>query len=274
MCYDIKQMQQRQIRRAIHDTFSFEEKDQLEKEYKQLELFDLHHVSGFQYPELAVISQDANGKHIKMTHWGLIPFWEKDMDKAMKMTRRNGLNARSETMFSKATFKYSAQNQRCLIYVDGFYEHHHHNGKALPFYISIKNDKSMILGGIMNRWQHKASHTIIETVSIVTCVGNNLLKIIHNNPKLEVRAKKYNDPSYIHRMPVILHPELADKWLSIDASDKIGQDEIMELCQPYDASEMEAYTVKPIRGKIKTGNVPAASELFEYPGFDYKKLIA
>jgi poly(A) polymerase len=36
------------------------------------------------------------------------------------------LNARGETIFEKPSFRKAARDNRCLIYVDGFYEHHHH----------------------------------------------------------------------------------------------------------------------------------------------------
>ncbi|MFO7719874.1 MAG: SOS response-associated peptidase family protein [Gillisia sp.] len=43
------------------------------------------------------------------------------------------LNARGETIFEKPSFRESANHNRCLIYINGFYEHHHLDGKTFPF---------------------------------------------------------------------------------------------------------------------------------------------
>ncbi|NOR76281.1 MAG: hypothetical protein GQ525_14140 [Draconibacterium sp.] len=45
-------------------------------------------------------------------------------------------NARGESIFEKPSFVKSAEEQRCLIPAEGFYEHHHFRGKKYPFYIS------------------------------------------------------------------------------------------------------------------------------------------
>lgn len=67
--------------------------------------------------------------------WGLIPNWVKDLDTANKI-RNKTINARGESIFEKPSFKNSARTKRCLIYVNGFYEHHYFNEKTYPYYIS------------------------------------------------------------------------------------------------------------------------------------------
>ncbi len=171
----------------------------------------------------------------------------KDIATGLKFYNKT-LNARSETIFEKNSFKYSAKNKRCLIVIDGFYEHHHRNGTIYPYY--IHTDEPLILAGLWNYW--KKGEAEMQTFSIVTTKANAVMAKIHNNPKLA-------GP----RMPVILNDELGKKYLEINASDKAGQDEVLELCQPSDI-ELQYHTVNPLRGKARLGNVPEASEYFEY----------
>jgi putative SOS response-associated peptidase YedK len=50
-------------------------------------------------------------------HWGLIPFWAKDVKTGNKM-----INARAETLATKNAFKSPLAKRRCIIPADGFYE--------------------------------------------------------------------------------------------------------------------------------------------------------
>jgi len=47
--------------------------------------------------------------------WGIVPAWAKETSKAL-------INARSESVREKRSFKSSFQQRRCLVPADGFYE--------------------------------------------------------------------------------------------------------------------------------------------------------
>lgn len=120
----------------------------------------------------------------------------------MKKQWNNTLNARGETIFEKPSFRTSAKNHRCIIYVAGFYEHHHYNNKTYPFFIYRKDAQPMALAGLWSEWKNPDTGGRLNTFSIVTTKGNKMMARIHNNPKLK-------EP----RMPVILPSELEDEWL-------------------------------------------------------------
>lgn len=58
-------------------------------------------------------------KTVEYLRWGLIPFWAKDESIGNRM-----INARSETLAEKKSFKRPYRSQRCLILATGFYEWH------------------------------------------------------------------------------------------------------------------------------------------------------
>ena len=79
------------------------------------------HVSGFERPFLPVtLSGDADT--IQPARWKLLPFWVKTDADAAKYA--NTLNAESESIFEKASYKTYIGKNRGLLYVNGFYEPH------------------------------------------------------------------------------------------------------------------------------------------------------
>ena len=250
MCYDIKTSLETQLKRAKRFN---DEKAIKEIEEKLLPYLDLplYHASGFSHPCMLIYTNNDAKLPVAGT-WGLVPHWVKDNVQRNKIWN-NTLNARGETIFEKASFRESAKHQRCLIYVDGFYEHHHFKGKTYPFFIKRKNTEPMILGGLWSEWVDTETGEVKNTFSIVTTKGNSLLAKIHNNPKLE-------GP----RMPLILQEELAEKWIVSDLKDNKDIKLLQEIIQSFPENELEAYTVSRLRGKEYLGNVEEISEPVTY----------
>jgi len=182
-------------------------------------------VSAFSLPELPAITTEEPGEFVPL-HWGLIPYWVKD-EKSAAEIRVKTMNARSETIDEKPSFRESFKKRRCLIPVQGFFEWHELGGKKYPFYIHLKNEQPFALAGIYDKWVNKETGEIINSFSIVTTAANPLMEKIHNSKK---------------RMPVILPAHSESKWLDINASVQASKD----LCLPFDEIEMEAHPVAKI----------------------------
>lgn len=249
MCYDVKSRLKTQKER-----FEYWKKYDISKVNKyDITGSDLHHVSGFQHPQLLVYTNREPYIPTPST-WGLLPGWAKETS-----IWNQTLNARGETIFEKPAFRESAREKRCLIYIDGFYEHHHFRNRTYPYYIFRKDEAPMILAGLWNDWTDKTTGEIVNTFSIVTTTGNPMMAKIHNNPKLE-------GP----RMPVILPEDVADEWLRPIRSDSDKQ-LIRSLIQPYNQALMDSYTVAALRGKNALGNVPEVSSKVIYPELEYNQ---
>jgi len=248
MCYNVKALLRSQLKRAQRDG-----NEQAIKEI-QLSLFelgvtDLHQVSGFAHPKLMIYTE-AHSLPV-VAAWGLVPHWVKD-DVGKIQIWNSTLNARGETIFEKPAFRESAKAKRCLVYLDGFYEHHHHAGKTYPFFIRRKDAEPFPVACLWAEWTDKVNRSKLITFSIVTTRANEMMTRIHNNPKLE-------GP----RMPVILPDELADCWIDPAMSQK----ELMELLLPFDDELLTTHTVARISGKGSKGNVPEATNEYIYEEF-------
>jgi putative SOS response-associated peptidase YedK len=254
MCYDIKASLEAQLTRAQREQ-DYQAIEEIMEKLIPLTDLPIHHASGFSHPEL-LIYKDQSPNFPEVATWGLVPHWVKDDEQRKKLWNRT-LNARGETIFEKPSFRTSAKNNRCIIYVDGFYEHHHFKGKTYPFYIHRKDNKPMALAGLWSLWKNDETGGSSNTFTIVTTQGNPLLAKIHNNPKLK-------EP----RMPLILPTALEDKWLE-HIDDELEQHAIENLIQSYPEEELTAHTVTRLRGKEYRGNVEGISGPVTYAELDY-----
>ena len=78
----------------------------------------------------AVVTKSPEGLQLAGMQWGLIPSWSKDPQIGNKI-----INARSETLHEKPSFKESFKNKRCLIPADGFVEWKRNHPKLSPEFL-------------------------------------------------------------------------------------------------------------------------------------------
>ena len=248
MCYDIKANLEAQLKRAKRNNDEFSIREIEEKLLPYVDL-PLNHASGFDHPKLLVYT-NLSPQIPQIATWGLVPDWIKNQDEKNKIWQKT-LNARVETIFEKPSFKESAKNKRCLIYLDGFYEHHFHNGKAFPHYVSHQDKSPLIVAGVWDEWKNENLNEPLKSFSIVTTKGNKLMTKIHNNPKLNGA-----------RMPLILTEEMADKWLKNDPKS------VEEVLHYHPSENLIAHPVRPIKGKLATGNTEKSSEPHYYAALE------
>ena len=116
MCFNARYRLEIAMRRA--KMYSPKDVTHWENELKQYD--EGFQISGFAHPKVIIYTNDKPYEP-KLSTWGLIPSWAKDAYSIWNKT----LNARGETIFEKPSFKKSAEEKRCLIPVEGFYEYHH-----------------------------------------------------------------------------------------------------------------------------------------------------
>jgi putative SOS response-associated peptidase YedK len=168
------------------------------------------------------------------------------MDTAMKV-RTQTLNAKSETVFEKPSYKFSIHKKRCMVVSTGFYEWQDCNKKKYPYFIRLKSSDIFALAGIYSHWVDKSTGELFRTFSILTTHANPLMARIHNLKE---------------RMPVILLPERERDWLNPDLTDE----QIKTFFPGIDERLMDAYTIsKLITSRTENSNVPAVQEKFSYP---------
>ena len=75
-------------------------------------------------------------RHLLVAHWGLVPSWAKDIKIGSKM-----INARSETILEKPSFRKAALKRRGILPADGYFEWQKtEDGKKIPNYLYSENE--------------------------------------------------------------------------------------------------------------------------------------
>lgn len=160
--------------------------------------------------QLPVVSNYRPG-FFSYFQWGIVPFWAKDEQKRL-------INARAETILEKATFKKSFKTRRCLVAADGYYEWMKTKEGKIPYRICLESDQPFVFAGIWDRQNDFIDET---DFCIITTAASPSIEHIHN------------------RMPVILHPEAIDFWLS-DTEDYEG---LHDVLRPMEDKDIKAYQV-------------------------------
>ena len=182
---------------------------------------------------VAVIANNGQNK-VEFFQWGLIPSWAKDPKIGNRM-----INARSETLADKPSFRNAYKRRRCLVLADGFYEWRKEPGQKTktPMYIRLQSGEPFGFAGLWESWRSPEDDTVLSC-TIITTTPNDLVKEIHN------------------RMPVILDRAAYDLWL--DPGEQ-SPDRLQEWLRPYPAAEMTAYPVSRLVNMLMRSAVLAST---------------
>lgn len=164
----------------------------------------------------SIVADESGSKHLKSMRWGLIPSWAKDETIGNKL-----INARSETIAEKPSFRSAFKRRRCLIPASGFYEWKTENGIKQPWYISLVSGEPMAFAGLWETWNSKEGEGI-ESCCIITTAANSFMEPIHD------------------RMPATLNPEQWPLWLS---QQEHLPDKLLPLICSQESKSIQAWPV-------------------------------
>ena len=165
-----------------------------------------------------VVREASDGsRRLSMMRWGLVPSWSKEIGEGL-------INARSETVNEKPSFRQAFRQRRCIVVASAFYEWQKVDGKKVPYYIRMADGAPMPFAGLWEAWHSPEGH-VLETCTILTTNANATVAPIHD------------------RMPVILHPDEFGLWLDR----KVHEAEpLAGLFSPCPADRLEAYQVSTL----------------------------
>ncbi len=216
------------------------------------------HIMGHAYGKHPIIymPQDEVHPHCKLMEWGCIPFYVKEEDK-FKKQRATMLNARSERILGdEKSYWYKIRNRRCLVPMNGMYEHRSIRGwkKKVPYFISLQGQKTFFIPGLYSvaELPDKETGEMIKryTYTLITRDANSVMRMIHNS----------GDNRW--RMPLYITLEMANKWLMHGLSAE-GYKDILDFEMP--SEELKYYPVDTIRSPKARADGKAKNEYYEWP---------
>lgn len=185
---------------------------------------------------VAAVANDSEGhRRLGRFQWGLVPHWSKDPSGSARL-----INARSETVFEKPSFRSSASSRRCIVPMDGFYEWRTvydtprpAKSPKEPVYVTRSDGQPLAVAGLWASWRDPAAGEEapwLHTCCIVTTAANDTMAPIHD------------------RMPVILEHDDWSTWLDVSHTNR---DELNALMVPAEIDVMRVIDVAPIVNSIR-----------------------
>lgn len=143
-------------------------------------------------PIMVVQQGQDDAREGVLVRWGFVPAWVED-PKAFTLI----INARSETVVEKPSFKMAIRRRRILIPANGFYEWQRYGKarKSQPYYVRPAHGGTIAFGGLMETWMG-ANGSEIDTACIITTEANTAFAPIH------------------HRLPLVVQPQHFERWLN------------------------------------------------------------
>ncbi|MDG2023502.1 MAG: SOS response-associated peptidase [Actinomycetota bacterium] len=174
-------------------------------------------------------SDRKDGRRIEVFSWGFLPKWAQS-----KSSQKRLINARAETVDTKASFADAFASRRCIIPASGFYEWKVVNSpgekkrKKQPMFIFRSDQELLCMAGVWERQRVEGTARYELSFTILTTEANEFLSNIH------------------HRMPVVLPQSTWVEWLDPQNSDIAG---LKQILRPAPSALFEAHRVNP-----KVGN--------------------
>ena len=168
---------------------------------------------------IGVVCLDREGmRRFRLMRWGLLPSFVKDPKQFPTL-----INARSEDVLEKPSFRNAMRWRRCLVPADGFYEWTGAKGKRRPFLLRPREPQPIAFAGLYERWRDGRGGEI-DTVAILTCPANRTIAPLHD------------------RMPVVLPREHFEAWLDVKGT---APEAASAFLQPASDDLFEAIELDP-----------------------------
>ena len=169
---------------------------------------------------------------LEISSWGLIAPWSKTSTEALK-SQSIAINARSETVHEKPTFKNAFRKSRCLVPASGYFEWATELGRykpRQPIYVSRDDDKMLAFAGIQDQWVSPDGE-IRSSVAILTREAVGELANAH------------------HRMPMFLPRDRWEAWMDPTLQDVNKVRSLFDDFQPD--AHLRFWTVSDAVNSIK-----------------------
>lgn len=182
------------------------------------------------------IAMYTNTKVYTYAHFGLIPSWASGRESMQ-------INARSESVFEKSSFKEAYKQRRCLIPLNGYFEWKKDalSKKSKAHFIVSANGDYFTFAGIYESWYDNTLKETILTCALLTTEPNEKIANLHD------------------RMPVIIESDKLELWLN----DRSSYSELNRLFVPLSSDKIRYFRVSELVNSVKNDSIECIAENLE-----------
>lgn len=166
--------------------------------------------------------------------WGLIPPWASDAAIGART-----INARSETVASKPTFRSAFRERRCLVPASGYYDWQATPTGKQPHYVSSPSGALLTFAGLWEEWSPAPDTEPVFTFTILTTAATGSLRALHE------------------RTPVLLESADRDLWLDPETPAA----ELQARLRPAPEGTLRFYPVHPRVGSPRNNDPDCIAEV-------------
>jgi putative SOS response-associated peptidase YedK len=139
------------------------------------------------------VLEHQDERELRLVRWGLVPSWAKDVKIGSRM-----INARSETVAAKPSFRAAFARRRCLIPADGYYEWMTEDKVKQPYYIRRTDSGLLAFAGLYELWRNKevpedADDAWYWSATIITTQATDEVGRIHDRTPMTIAPQDWAD---------------------------------------------------------------------------------
>lgn len=177
---------------------------------------------------IPIVVGERGTRRFMLARWGFLPGFVKDPRDFPLI-----INARSETVLEKASFRAAMKRRRCFVPADAYYEWMKLGGagrriEKKPYLFRRADGAPMGLAGLWETYSG-ADGSEIDTACILTTEANAATLAVHD------------------RMPVILEPKDFSAWLGCD---EVSDQKAAALLKPAADDALEFFEIGPAVNKV------------------------
>ncbi len=182
----------------------------------------------------AYVIANNTPNQLSRMEWGLVPAWSRDGRNSGKL-----INARTEGIATKPSFRMPIRFKRCLVLGDSFYEWKKEGQSKIPYRILSTDSAPLIMAGIWDTWTDGVTQK--NTFAIITTTPNKDMEGLHN------------------RMPVFLETKEKQKaWLT-----ETDLNQVLQLLQPLSDGFLQHYRISQALNSPSNNNVKLQEKVEE-----------
>lgn len=183
---------------------------------------------------MPVVAEIEEKVQLVLMKWGLVPSWSKEP--VMKFST---INARSEGVEDKPTYRGPFKRSRCIVPANGFYEWKRTEKDKVPHYFTLKDNQLFGFAGLYDTW-HSPDGSQLQTFTIMTTQANEIMKPIHD------------------RSPVMLNSKNEEAWLDSSIQDLVA---LHGMLRPNDSEDMKEIEVSKDINSVKNNTAGLINSL-------------
>jgi putative SOS response-associated peptidase YedK len=177
---------------------------------------------------VAIVTAQAHSqgqeRHFGLARWGFLPGFVKDPRKFSLL-----INARSESLLEKPSFRAAVKRRRCLVPADSYYEWRRDSARAAarPFQIRRTNGEPMGFAGLYETWSDPHGGEI-DTACIITTPANRWIATIYDRMPAIIEARDFhfwldNDRVEASAATALLRPAPEDALERIEIGNEVNR---------------------------------------------------